>query len=94
MVRTRRTVIEKRLVAQKKHLHDLNLQVEKKEEQLTVKDRRLVVLDGIQKGSMVDGREFAVQSTRRVLAFQGQMQAARRVAMGWGDSALTLAAAE
>jgi hypothetical protein len=84
MIRTRHTVIEKRLVAQKKNLHDLSLQVEKKEEELTAKDRRLAVLDGIQKVSMVDGREFALQATRRVMAFQGQMQAVRRVAEGVG----------
>ena len=85
MIRTRHTVIENRLVAQKKNLHDLNLQVEKKEEELEAKDRRLAVLAGIQKGSMVDGREFALQATRRVMAFQGQMQAARRVAEGVGS---------
>ena len=80
MMRTRQTVIEQRLIAQKKNSKDLNWKVEKKEEELATKERRLAVLEGIQTGGKVSKHEHALQASQRAMQFQGRMQAAKRQA--------------
>ena len=49
-------VIDARLIAQKKAVKELHWKVAQKEQQLKDKERRLAVLEGIQKGAKVDGR--------------------------------------